>query len=1036
MTTIIENAAGGLLANEAYGLIGMLSSRIDAEIKLARGFKKELEAVKRQLTRLTKLLHGASCQSITNPLIVDWLKTIENVAYDADDLLDQWSYEALQDKIVICTRKRDKIKRGVSKPISRLRIGHKASDLTSLISNIYDDANKLGIRPIEVASGDAHNNSKHCHPSEDQETSKLRNQRHYVDDKLLIGRDEDLTHLVKLICDPNNTNSSHLTVISIVGLGKTTLCKRISKEQEVREFFNSIAIWLVISRSYDLLDVLNRMVEMLCRKHSSMKDRQALISELREKLKDRRYLLILDDVWDTIHWESLKSTLEEIGGSYGTTVLVTSRNKDAVGKMVTACYDSKGKNKIRRPYIYMLQGLSEADSWSLFLARISDDSLVDSEKEVIGRRMLKNCGGVPLAIRALGDLLRDQSLDRWKEIEKSQTWTKVDRNDILPSLRLSYDFLPSMTLKKCFAYCAIFGEDEVIDKNKLIYMWMAQGYLQPYEVMEDKGEEYVEHLMNSSLFQEAELDDFGKVKTFKMHDLIWSLARVVSVGECLCSNGDERSNEVLRHLLVPKQSKSRELTLTSYTKLRTCLLFKEFEHPCLHFWLKCKHLRVLNIGWNWSEDLDWEPLGSLIHLRYFEFDVDNGLGVMQSNLGEHITKLYHLQTLCINNLCIVKDPCSTQFPKQIGNLVNLRHILDNDSIGIPMGLSLLTALQTFPAMNLEMNWGGRLSDLGSLTNLRGTLEIHNICFVDGEEEAYDRVLHNKSYLDSLVLRWGYNKSPAVKDNPHANEILESLQPNANLKMLQIWNHDGTRFPRWLTEDGSSSLSNLVSLKIYRCKAKGILTLESFRSLRFLQVEYCKRLTIVLPKEGFQCCNSLEQIALVGCYQVRNFVDLSTLTQLRSLTLKNNQLLGLGSLPCLREVHTDELVLLALLSEDSPVCKSLEVLTLEGFQLTDNDDHTTVLPDQLKYLRALQCLTIGHSECLETIPEWLGKLTSLRELHLYGLPKLKNLPSLEAMRCLSNLKSLEMAGCPLLLADVESESGEWLKIAHIPPFIHY
>ncbi|XP_021736359.1 putative disease resistance protein RGA4 [Chenopodium quinoa] len=1028
MNAIIQNTVEGLLANEAHGIIGMVLSRINAEIKLARGFKKELEVVQGQLTRLIGLLHGASCQSITNPLIVDWLKNIEDAAYDADDLIDQWSYEALQAKI-ICTRKRDKFRRGVSKPFSRLRIGHKASDLTSLINNIYDDANKLGIRPIKVASRDV------C---EDQETSKLRNQRHYVDEKLLIGRDEDLTRLVKLICDPNNNNSSPLTVISIVGmagLGKTTLCKRISKEKEVLEFFNSVIIWLVISRTYDLLDFLNRMVEILCRKNPSMRDRQALISELHEKLKDKRYLLILDDVWDTIHWESLKSTLEEIGGSYGTTVLVTSRNKDAVGKMVMDCCDSKGKHNIKRPSIYILQGLSESDSWSLFLARISDDSLVDSEKEAIARRMMKNCGGVPLAIRALGDLLRDQSLNRWKEIEKSHTWTKVDRNDILPSLRLSYDSLPSMTLKKCFAYCAIFGEDEVINKNKLIYMWMAQGYLQPYEVMEDKGEEYVEHLLNSSLFQEAEMDECGKVMTFKMHDLVWSLARVVSIGECLCSDGDVRSNEVLRHLLVPKQSKSRELTLTSYTKLRTCLLFKEFENPRLHFWLKCRHLRVLNIGWNWSEDLDWEPLGSLIHLRYFEIAVDNGLGVIQSNLAEHITKLYHLQTLCINNLHIEKDPCMTQFPKQIGNLVNLRHILDDDIIGIPMGLGLLTALRTLPAINLEMNWGGKLSDLGSLTNLRGTLEIHNLCFLDGEEEAREQVLDNKSYLDSLVLRWGFSKCPAVKDNPHANEILEALQPNANLKMLQIWNHDGTRFPRWLIEEGSSSLSNLVSLKIYRCTAEGNLTLESFRSLRFLQVEYCKKLTITLRNEGFQCCNSLEQIVVVGCYQVENLGDFSSLTQLHSLTLKNSQLVGLGSLPCVRELHTDELVLLAHLGEDSPVCKSLEVLTLEGFHLYDNDD-TTVLPDQLKYLRALQCLKIGHSECLETIPDWLGKLTSLRELHLSGLPKLKNLPSLEAIRHLSNLETLEMAGCPLLLADVESESGEWLKIAHIPPFIYY
>uniref|UniRef100_A0A803N0S7 Disease resistance N-terminal domain-containing protein n=1 Tax=Chenopodium quinoa TaxID=63459 RepID=A0A803N0S7_CHEQI len=190
MNAIVENAVGGLLASEAHGVIGIVLSRINAEIKLAWGFKKELEELQVQLSTVMEMLQGACSQAITNSLMDDWLKKIKDAAYDADDLLDEWSYEALEARIRI--RKRDKFIRGVSKPFYSLRMGHKERDLTKLISNIYSDGYKLGIKPIGVAAGEIYNN-QHSHQIEDQET-RLCNMRHYVDEKLLIGRDEELAH--------------------------------------------------------------------------------------------------------------------------------------------------------------------------------------------------------------------------------------------------------------------------------------------------------------------------------------------------------------------------------------------------------------------------------------------------------------------------------------------------------------------------------------------------------------------------------------------------------------------------------------------------------------------------------------------------------------------------------------------------------------------------------------------------------------------------------------------------------------------------
>ncbi|XP_021768884.1 putative disease resistance protein RGA3 [Chenopodium quinoa] len=789
-------------------------------------------------------------------------------------------------------------------------------------------------------------------------------------------------HLVKLLCDSNTNNLSTLTVIGIVGmagLGKTILCKRISKVHKVTKFFNSMVIWLVISSSFDLLDILNRMVEIVLKDSSNMRDRQALILRLHEKLKKKKYLLILDDVWDTIDWDSLKSTLEEIGGSRVNNVLVTSRDKFAVEKMETTGYD---KITIRKPSIYMLQGLSECDSWSLLMKRIGDDNL-GSEKELIARRMMKNCGGVPLAIKALGNLLRDKDIEIWKEFEKSHLWTNKDNNGILPSLRLSYDYLPCTALKKCFAYCAIFEEDDIIEKQKLICMWMTQGFLHPYVEMEAKGEEYIEHLLNSSLFQEPKMDEFGKVKTFKMHDLVLSLARFISKGECWFSDEDEMSNEV-RHLIVPKHSKNKELTLTSSTKrLRTCLLYnKKLEGPSLHVLLKNNPLRVLDIGQNWSEDFDWELLGRLKHLRYFGSSVSHGLGF--------IAKLYQLQILCVySHNQLVTDPNKSIFPKEIGNLVNLRHILYVNDIGVP--------LQTLPSINLGKKWGWRFGELGSLNNLRGTLKLYNLHNLSGEEEARSLLLDNKSYLSSLVFNWVHNLK--IKKETNDNEILEALQPNVNLKMFEILNYCGTTFPKWLIEGGSSH-PNLVSLKIYGCEAEGNLKLENLRCLRFLTIQHCKKLIIELPEEGFRCRESLEEIMVVdGCYYFRNPV-------------------GLGSLPRLRELCTDVIQLVTDLDRKSPVCKSLEKLKLIGDK-TDNCS-TNELPDQLQHLKALQCLAIEKFSNMNSIPNWLGKLTSLRELSLLSLPSLKYLPSFLTRKYFPNVFH-EKSSCWVRHGETWSES---------------
>lgn len=129
---------------------------------------------------------------------------------------------------------------------------------------------------------------------------------------------------------------------------------------------------------------------------------------------------------------------------------------------------------------------------------------------------------------------------------------------------------------------------------------------------------------------------------------------------------------------------------------------------------------------------------------------------------------------------------------------------------------------------------------------------------------------------------------------------------------------------------------------------------------------------------------------------------------------------------MRDLYTDELLPVDL-GEDSLICKFLEKLTLEE----SDADGAESLPVLLQHLVALRYLKIKCFGSIEMLPNWLGKLTSLRELELVSMAKLKHLPSKHALQCLPNINTFSIAGCPLLSEDIKYQSGEWLKIAHIP-----
>ncbi|PON96543.1 NB-ARC domain, LRR domain containing protein [Trema orientale] len=568
-----------------------------------------------------------------------------------------------------------------------------------------------------------------------------------------------------------------------------------------------------------------------------------LQKDLRKLLSGKQYLLVLDDVWEENceKWLKLKDLL--VNGVNGSRVLVTTRSTIVAG--ITGTVNP-----------YQLGILDEDRSWSLFkrMAFKHGQEPKNSDKVNIGMEIVKRCGGIPLAIRTIGSMLRFKNSDsEWFLVNKefSNVSQQIKRNDILPTLKLSYDHLPSH-LKRCFAYCRLFPKDSHIGVPTLVELWIAQGFFElsdsSYQCLEDVGYRCFTELLERSFFQEVKLNDYGTIMGCKMHDLMHDLAILVAGTECanLDLNHEGNVDKDTHHVSLDFSLNSLEkipTPLVQASRMRTILLFDQsskkesgINTPILDaIILKFKFLRALDLS---SSGIQTVPssIGKLKHLRYLDLSRNYKI----EELPDSITNLLNLQTLKISFCSQLKE-----LPGDIKKLVNLRHLefsWYNRLTHMPHGLGRLTQLQTLSKYILSRSCEtspaprlcGKLNELMTLNNLRGNLEIENLGHGnDAAAEAKDANLKEKQYLQSLFLNWefGVDTNSTEASHGYKMSVLENLQPHMNLKNLSIINYRGAMFSSWL-----SSLTNLVDLSLINCvNCQYPVPLSQFHSLKRLRI---------------------------------------------------------------------------------------------------------------------------------------------------------------------------------------------------------
>ncbi|CAN6696600.1 unnamed protein product [Malus baccata var. baccata] len=826
------------------GSIKVLCEKISVEfIDFLRARRLDHSLVGRlkvKLMTLKAVLNDAEEKQIVDRDVGMWLDELKHAVIDTEDLVDEIDTEVSRCKAKDQTKKTQVWN---FPSTSRKRFNYKGMNgrIKVLFNKLEDLANQIDI--LRLREGVVGGKVSRRTPT----TSVVE------DGFCTYGRDGDKEKLKDLLLLSDNESSSNFSVVPIVGMGgvgKTTLAQLLYNDEQVKEHFDTHA-WVCVSEQYDALRVIKTLTEEITKKACDILEMNYLEVQLREQLRGKRFLLVLDDLWNEKYgdWDRLRTLFTY--GAKGSKVIVTTRS-ELVASIV--------HNTIP---IHDLEKLSDGDCWLLLAKHAFRNENPGAHPDLveIGKEIARKCNGLPLAAKTLGGLLScNLDYKDWNHILNSNLWDPPHADSVLPSLRLSYHYLPAH-LKRCFAYCSIFPKDYEFEKENVILLWMAEGLIPQPEsekAMEEVGERYFNELLTRSLFQRPRLDQ----PSFTMHDLINDLAMFVS-GEFCLRLDQKNSHEVpkrVRHLSYMRGTFDTSPKFEPLEGVKCLRTFYPVSLAPYHRWdydyvsnkvlddllpaQKCLRAFSLSRYKNITQLPD--SIGNHMHLRY----IDLSYTAIKS-LPDTVCTLYNLQTLLLLG-------CSSlvELPANMWKLIHLRHldIGETKIKEMPVHMGRLKSLRTLTAFVLGKSTGSSIAELRELSHLGGKISILNLQNVVG---AIDALLKDKKDLNEVELSWG---DVVSNDSVKERYVLERLQPSVNLVKLTIRCYGGISFPNWV---GDSSFSNLQVMRLSDCG--NCSSLPPVGQLPALKELYVERMNVVKSVGGelyggnqpFQCLEKLE-----------------------------------------------------------------------------------------------------------------------------------------------------------------------------------
>ncbi|CAN6701463.1 unnamed protein product [Malus baccata var. baccata] len=703
-------------------LLDKVAPFFENDLQLLGGVREEIVYLRGELERMTAFLRVADAFEESDEEVKVWVRQVRDIAHDSEDVLDEFTLLHAHDHGKGLYSSIHRFSCCIKNMKSQYRISAELQGINSRIRKISEVHRRLRhkFNMAEQGSG----SSTAGQTWEDHRSDAL-----LLEKTDIVGIDEPIKQVVGWLV----TGGSGREVVSVAGmggLGKTTLAKQVYDAAEVKKYFK-VRAWITVTQSFKLGELLVDMIQQL---HKAIRrpvpegtnnmNNNQLKTMIKAFLQKRRYLIVLDNVWDMCGWATLKYALPN--NTCGSRVILTTRKADVAS---TTSKESGGR-------VFNLEPLPQLESWELLCKKTFQGNSCPPHLEEVSKSILRKCEGLPLAIVAVSGVLatKDKSrIDEWDMVGHS-LGAEMEGNgklkDLKKVLSLSFNDLP-FYLKSCFLYLSIFPEDHQIERMRLVRLWMAEGFIEAKQgkTLEDVAEDYLNELLNRSMIQAAETTTEGRVKSFRVHYLF---------REIISSKiRDQNFVTVAKEQNIPWPNKVRRLSMhtslqylqknMSASQLRSLFMFGVTENPLLQT-IFPGGFRLLNVLDLQSSPLNVFPVDvvNLFFLKYLSLK-----GTRVKTIPRFIGKLQNLETLDLKHSLV------TELPVEILKLQHLRHLLVYRYEFIPNGflhskygfkvlsnIGALTCLQKLCFIKANQDGGAILRELGKLIQLRRLGIVH------------------------------------------------------------------------------------------------------------------------------------------------------------------------------------------------------------------------------------------------------------------------------------------------------------------------
>ncbi|KAG4180837.1 hypothetical protein ERO13_A10G189400v2 [Gossypium hirsutum] len=757
------------------------------EFATEKQVREEIQMLENELKQIRRVLDDAEERQLKEQQVKDWLIDLQNLAFDLEDVLDEFATEIGRRNLMMerrgssSKRSRFSIPNPFNDVLFNRDIMSKIRDLTSKLKDLEPQRNKLELRMTDC--------ERPTRLEQRLQPTSLEIENH------VYGRDKDKQTILDLILKSDDERNFVIPILGMGGIGKTTLAQLVYNDASIQHHFH-LKAWACVSDYFDVLRITKEILQSITAVSCNDNDLNIVQEKLQKELSGKKFLIVLDDVWNENYheWTILQSPFKT--RTQGSKIIVTTRNHGVSSTMDDDCLS-----------VFAQHALGARD----FEGH-------PSLKEV-AEKIVRKCNGLPLAAKTLGGLLRTNvDLNAWEDILESEIWKlSKDQSSIIPALQ------------RCFMYCAIIPKDYAFEKEEIIILWRAQGFLQEVrdkQCIHDLGLKYFKDLVSRSLLQVS----INNNSRFVMHDLINDLAQSVAGEVCFKMEGSQQISKHARHLSyiaerfdgikkfesIYEAQHLRTFLPLGLSSVENFLTIQVLTNLLPN--LRC--LRALSLeGYQVTMLPDF--VGDLKLLRYLNFSKNRVIKC----LPESVSTLYNLETFLLKGCWNLK-----KLPSEMEKLVNLCYL---DITGayklesMASNFSMLTNLQKLSIFILGKEKGHKIRELMNLSNLRGELCISGLQNIAEPGDAQMARLSNKSRIGNLKLQWieGFeNRREEVE-----KKVLDGLQPSKKLMELSIKFYCGEMLANWV---GDSSFNCLQSLCLNDCI--NLLSLPSIGKLPLLK----------------------------------------------------------------------------------------------------------------------------------------------------------------------------------------------------------